>query len=104
MNTKPLTKINFKRGSRTRKGWMPKVTKLVTKDHTFYPYYFTLSGSHRSKEQKKLIDSFVNNEIGKKFKDDAKIIDVKTRELLDLLRDCEIFDPAGVQYLLEGKL
>ncbi len=103
MNTKPLNKFNFTRGSRTRKGSIFNVTKLVTKDHTFYPYYFTPIGSKRSKEELKLIDG-VTKAIGEKFKDDKKLINKKIFELLDLLRDCVIFDPAGVQYLLEEKL
>lgn len=103
MNTQPLTKFNFTRGGRTRKGSRPKVTKLVTKDHTFYPYYFAPAGWRRSKEQLKLIDG-VTKAIGEKFKDDKKLINKKIFELLDLLRDCNIFDPAGVQYLLEEQI
>jgi len=35
-----MTKFNFTRGSKTHKKTFPKVTKIISKDHSIYPVFF----------------------------------------------------------------
>lgn len=43
-------KFNFKSGSATKPGAIPK-TRLVTKEHLDYPIYFDALGNNRSEEE-----------------------------------------------------
>lgn len=97
--TTPLKKFSFTYGAATKKGTKPPVTRVITKEHTFYPYYFNPSGSHRKLEEKKKIDAFVE-ELGKKFKDQPALIKLKVFELLEILKGSYNFDAEGVKYLL----
>lgn len=44
-------KFNFTRGTKTKKGTKPPVTKIISKDHSIYPVFFDKNGRKRSEEE-----------------------------------------------------
>lgn len=44
-------KFNFTRGTKTKKGTKPPVTKIISKDHSIYPVFFNEMGLKRSEEE-----------------------------------------------------
>ena len=44
-------KFNFTRGTKTKKGTKPLVTKIISKNHSIYPVFFDEYGLKRSEEE-----------------------------------------------------